>query len=179
MTRTFTATARRNCLHHYGCTIEEALANNDGLEFSAPGSPMERYKQQRWMAEHREIGWHLTFPQWKDIWVKSGKWHLRGRKSGCYCMARNGDVGPYSADNVSIQPIEINIKDGRTRMKNPVMPKKRVGSGLGWCFRKKSKKKPYEVSCRGKYVGAFATQAEAEVAYRQAVEAHLSKKNLA
>jgi hypothetical protein len=45
------------------------------------------------------------------MWQDSGKWEQRGRKQGQYCMARKGDVGPYSPDNVDIITIRQNSID--------------------------------------------------------------------
>jgi hypothetical protein len=56
----------------------------------------------------RKIEWQLTFEQWHQIWLSSGKFHLRGRGLGKYCMCRYGDVGPYSIDNVYIDTIDNN-----------------------------------------------------------------------
>ena len=44
----------------------------------------------------------LTFEQWCDIWVDSGKWGQRGNRRGQYVMARKGDIGHYEVGNVSI-----------------------------------------------------------------------------
>ena len=57
---------------------------------------------QKCSAKERGIEWLLSFEEWYKIWVDSGKFPLRGRKKGQYCMARFGDVGPYSVDNVKI-----------------------------------------------------------------------------
>lgn len=98
----FSPTARRNCLHQYGCTVEEALALNEGFEFSGDGSPMEKFRAQRWMAEKRGIEWKLTFPEWKGMWDASGKWSERGIGVGQCYMARHGNTGPYSVENAFI-----------------------------------------------------------------------------
>ena len=58
---------------------------------------------QRWNAiNKRNIAWELTFEQWCNIWINSGKYHLRGIKDNEYCMCRFNDEGPYSIDNVRI-----------------------------------------------------------------------------
>jgi hypothetical protein len=53
----------------------------------------------------------LTFEEWIDIWMISGKWHLRGRKSDEYCMARNNDIGHYEVGNVKIITNEENLSE--------------------------------------------------------------------
>jgi hypothetical protein len=61
-----------------------------------------RYTQQLCQARKRNVEWLFTFETWWKMWQDSGKWEQRGRKQGQYCMARKGDVGPYSVDNVEI-----------------------------------------------------------------------------
>jgi hypothetical protein len=125
--------------------------------------PHDRYKQQRWRALARGVAWELTFDQWMSIWDASGHFHERGKKAGQYVMARNGDVGPYSVSNVRICLFTENIAEARS-----LQPERfqiiQLGSGRGWTKRK-SGKRPYQVVVADKYVGVFATQAEAEAAY--------------
>lgn len=63
--------------------------------------PFTRYLAMKHSARHRNIGWEFDFRSWWDVWVGSGKWSEYGRGQG-YCMARWGDTGPYSPDNVYI-----------------------------------------------------------------------------
>jgi uncharacterized protein YoaH (UPF0181 family) len=67
--------------------------------------PFASYHSHRQRAKKRGIDWEITFPEWWQIWQDSGKWEQRGlarRWAGSYCMARYGDCGPYSAQNVYI-----------------------------------------------------------------------------
>lgn len=57
---------------------------------------------QKAVAKARNILFLLTFDEWLKIWINSGHLPERGRGKGKYCMARPGDVGPYSVDNVKI-----------------------------------------------------------------------------
>jgi hypothetical protein len=69
------------------------------------------YKQfymQRTHAAQRGIAWLLTFAMWWSIWQHSGRYFLRGRGRGRYCMARFGDKGPYAVGNVHIVTNEQN-----------------------------------------------------------------------
>lgn len=111
--REFSTTARRNCLHQYGCTVEEALALNDGFEYSAKGSPMDKFRGQRWMAERRGTGWNFTFPQWKGMWDASGKWGERGTGPGQYRMVQIDSKGPYSVENIVIRQSRVTDPDGK------------------------------------------------------------------
>lgn len=88
-------------------------------------------------------------------------------------MARHGDVGPYRADNVSIKLCTENSREG-IEVARPAMRASRkhitsrLGKGRGWTFRA-GHKKPYQVLVGSQYIGTFATQADAEAAYRSAV----------
>ncbi len=61
-----------------------------------------KFAIQRGKAKDRNIEWELTYEQWIKIWTDSGHLHERGCRRGQYVMARKGDKGPYSADNVMI-----------------------------------------------------------------------------
>ena len=54
----------------------------------------------------------LTYEEWVSIWEQSGKLQLRGKGRGLYCMARYGDKGPYSLENVFITLNECNLREG-------------------------------------------------------------------
>jgi hypothetical protein len=83
-----------------------------------------RYTQQLCQARKRKIDWLFTFESWWKMWEESGKWKERGRKAGQYCMARKGDIGPYSVDNVEIVTIEKNSSDGNKGKSGPWKGKK-------------------------------------------------------
>ena len=72
--------------------------------------PFSAYVTQRRNAKNRGIPWAFSFPEWWAIWQLSGRWNDRGRGNG-YCMARFGDSGPYSKDNVYICTIGQNFSD--------------------------------------------------------------------
>ena len=94
----------------YGCSKALAVEINGGVNLSVTGSPAQKYGRQRQTSKHRDIGWEITFPEWWKVWQDSGHWEHRGRGSG-YCMARIGDCGSYSVDNVEIVTNSENIKD--------------------------------------------------------------------
>lgn len=128
---------------------------------------------QKGCAVDRGIGWEFTFESWLEFWMASGKWSERGQASGEYCMARNGDVGPYAIGNVRIITNAQNAKE-RDSNSPPSERKKtprKIGWGQGWLFMPKAKKKPYAARVRGKSVGSFATKEEAIAAYQAAVAA--------
>lgn len=61
-----------------------------------------KYRKHKATAKQRGIEWAFDFNEWCEVWQKSGKWDQRGKYSGQYCMARFGDIGPYSKNNVKI-----------------------------------------------------------------------------
>ena len=80
-------------------------------EFKAiPSKAKRAYAQQRRNAAIRGIEWKFNLASWWRFWSMSGKWDHRGRGQG-YCMARKGDSGPYSPDNVYICTIGENFSD--------------------------------------------------------------------
>ena len=73
--------------------------------------PCTIYARQKAMAKIRNIEWNISFDDWYNIWMQSGKWEQRGRGVGKYCMSRIGDTGPYSKDNVYINECVKNSGD--------------------------------------------------------------------
>jgi len=69
------------------------------------------YRSQKDKAAVRGINFLLSFEEWLDIWTRSGFLSERGRLSEAYCMARFGDVGPYSRDNVKIIKTKENCSE--------------------------------------------------------------------
>ena len=85
-----------------GCTYGEYRA--------IPVEARRAYQYQLRNARLRKIGWAFTLHTWWCIWKESGKWGERGRGFG-YCMARKGDIGVYSPDNVYICTGSQNMRD--------------------------------------------------------------------
>lgn len=67
--------------------------------------------EHRLNAKDRGIGFELTFSQWLEIWIASGKVRRRGCRRGQYVMARHGDRGPYAVGNVKIILASENIAE--------------------------------------------------------------------
>ena len=74
-------------------------------------TPSEAYWEQVRHAEERGIDWNFQYHEWLEMWLVSGKWHERGKRSGQYCMCRYGDQGPYSQRNCYIGTVEQNQRD--------------------------------------------------------------------
>jgi len=59
--------------------------------------------QRRNAIVRSKIDWQLTFEQWQQIWLKSGKYSLRGCYADEYQMYRINNSGSYSVGNVVIR----------------------------------------------------------------------------
>src|SRR5690606_37018971 len=100
---------RNSLIDHLKClgrintvVIAEGYFEMD-LDYLTLNKLRRAFYSQRWLAiNRRNIEWDLTFDDWLVIWVKSGHLAQRGIKRGQYVMARKGDVGPYSKNNVKI-----------------------------------------------------------------------------
>ena len=79
-----------------------------------------RYQEQRLGSLQRGIPWLLPYWEWLQVWEESGHFHERGRKKGEWVMARYGDEGPYSRENVSIIRAEKNVSDAHRKRRQPV-----------------------------------------------------------
>jgi hypothetical protein len=93
-------------LKNYKCKFVD-FVKAQGCEIKSIGLA-RRYIAHRRNAKHRGIKFLITFPEWVDIWTKSG--HLN---DPYYCMARFLDRGPYSLDNVEIITNSQNLKNAR------------------------------------------------------------------
>lgn len=79
---------------------------------------MEKFNSQRQSSKIRGISFEFTLDEWTSWWeVNLGpEWRsLRGRKRGQYVMARKGDRGPYSIDNIECL---VNTQNNSDQKKN-------------------------------------------------------------
>ncbi len=80
------------------------------------------YQRQKWRAKKRGIRWRFTFQDWVACWEVSlgPNWfEMRGPTAGKFVMARDGDRGPYSRNNVRIVPCEVNHKEAVLNGRSP------------------------------------------------------------
>jgi hypothetical protein len=152
------------CLKKYGMSYQEAVALNDGMLLLQKGSKVNRYRMQEKAAKKRGIGWEITLAEWVKLWNDSGKWALRGVRKGCYCMARNADVGPYKVGNVAIVLCSVNHRD-----RTPAGGWLRDAPVKGWSKVCKNRLKPYQAKLGRTLLGHFATPEEANAAYLSAL----------
>lgn len=101
----------RTCMGRFGCDWETAVRINGATNFYSHRTKTYFYFNQRHKASDRGIDFDLTLPQWWEIWEQSGKWEMRGRGKGRYCMARHGDAGPYGVGNVYITTNDRNAAE--------------------------------------------------------------------
>lgn len=103
------------CGKEFGSTHRNAKFCNhscQGLNQRHPlRIPKLAFQQQRHAAKMRGIAWQLTFEEWWKFWQESGKWAVRGRGKGKFCMGRYGDAGPYALGNIKIISGTENLTD--------------------------------------------------------------------
>ena len=139
------------------------------------------YRKQVIHAETRGIAWEFTFESWLKVWVDSGRLKQRGRGPGKFCMARNGDVGPYSPENVSIKAQEENSSEAFDAApyldrKNCIgRPGTGVAGGRGVYFKGGGRAKPWASRFRNVHLGHFETEEAGRAAYVKAAIADLVK----
>lgn len=71
-----------------------------------------KYVWQKKRAKRRNIPFEISFDDWCNLWISSGKWEQRGLKKGQYVMSRINDTGPYAVDNVIIKTSQENVSEG-------------------------------------------------------------------
>lgn len=160
-------------LSSYGCSLEEWWRIRDfGMDMVRAGisrgrTPLMAFRHQRAHAARREVEWKLTLPQWWSVWQSSGHWERRGVGRG-YQMCRFGDVGPYSPENVFIGEGVLNVAAPSKKNSFPTGVMLRPGGD------ELNSANPYTARChvggRQRYLGCFATIAEAEAAYHAALK---------
>lgn len=72
-------------------------------------TPRGKWAAQKAHAKKRGHDFLLTFEDWWKIWEESGKYHLRGKNVGQYCMARKNDQGAYIVGNIDIVEVHTNL----------------------------------------------------------------------
>ncbi|KAB2970315.1 hypothetical protein [Zoogloea sp.] len=78
-------------------------------------SLLDAYKAQRNTAKTRGISFDLSFDEWLNVWLSSGRLTERGKGKDRYCMSRINDEGAYEVSNVFIQTFGGNIAEARKR----------------------------------------------------------------
>ena len=103
---------------------------------------LKSYAKRRVDRNGDPIGWEFTFDTWLEVWIQSGKLDQRGTHEGGYVMARKGDIGPYSPDNVDIITHSENIKFAKSYWKMTEEQKKHLSEiNTGKTYSDEHKKK--------------------------------------
>jgi hypothetical protein len=92
------------CFAKYGVSLDDYRAIRETGASRAYGS-------QKVNARRRGIEFKLTLGEWWSVWSASGKYHLRGKGIGHYCMSRIRDSGGYVVGNVHIQLCQENSRE--------------------------------------------------------------------
>lgn len=172
------------CLQRHGCSYQE-YKELTGMGINTA------YRRQKGNAKFRGIEWKLSLKTWWEVWQASGKWDKRGRGDG-YVMARYGDTGPYSIENVHIVHAVENIleyheptnqkKYHNTRKKwgldydpNKLMPESKPKAqsehqskykGVSWNKKQKRWRAYRYVNGKQQYLGTFTSEEQAAQAVR-------------
>jgi len=141
----------------------------------------EAYSHHKARAAFDGIAWAFTFESWHAMWISAGGFHLRGKGRGKFCMARHGDVGPYSPTNVTIKTFGENLAEGfdntpYIERNNTIgRPGTGIAGGRGYHFDKSHWQKPWRACFRRKSLGRYAEEKDARAAYVKAATEYLTR----
>lgn len=94
--------------------LEIITARADSIRLDIPEVAYQAFRAQFHSAKRREIPFLFTLPEWWKWWQTDDRWARRGRTGDDLVMARFGDVGPYSPDNVYCATSNQNRSDVST-----------------------------------------------------------------
>lgn len=87
-----------------GYTTEEYDALCLAMGEMPKGTPYLCFRTDRNNAATRNIPWNLSFKEWAELWLESGKATKRGQGLGSYCLSRIDRTKGYELSNVRIEP---------------------------------------------------------------------------
>jgi len=126
------------------------------------------YTRSKADAKRRGIEFLFTFEEWKQWWLDTGKWELRGKKAGCFQMCRNKDIGPYAVWNVYCDTVEANSALPHAGASRPSDWAAKIGAALRGKAKSDAHVKALAAARLGKQyktpAGIFDTSAECEAA---------------
>lgn len=85
-----------------------------------------KFARHRENAKRRGVAFLLTYEQWLEIWLESGRWHERGNREFEYVMHRKADRGAYAVGNVYIDTNGRNLLLANTTAWAPDGPRRRA-----------------------------------------------------
>src|SRR6202012_129392 len=74
-----------------------------------------RYLNQKASSKYRGVEFRLTFEQWRDWWLATGRVDERGKLVGQWVMARRFDSGAYELGNIECKRAEDNVTERNAR----------------------------------------------------------------
>lgn len=102
----------QRALRKLGVSYSRTIYRNWMYVMETPKYARTAYLKQKAKARARGIDWQFKdFRAWWVVWFESGKWEQRGRSTSQWCMARYGDCGPYSPENVRIATVLENLQE--------------------------------------------------------------------
>ena len=124
------------------------------------------YTRSKADAKRRGIGFLFTYEEWKQWWLDTGKWELRGKTNGSYQMCRKNDTGSYCLENVYCDTVEANSALPHKGVPRRSEWSQKIGDGLRGKAKSEAHAKALAVSKLGKMyrtpAGVFNTSAECE-----------------
>lgn len=81
------------------------------IKHGLPRKAYEAFRSQWHGARRRSIPFLFTIEEWWAWWQIDGRWEKRGLKGNGLVMARYGDIGPYSVENVYCVTAAQNCRD--------------------------------------------------------------------
>lgn len=113
------------CLKKHGMTLDQYRAHiaKYGNE-RTKGTPRYVYKNLRNTMRFMGVPWALSFGDWWQVWLDSGKWRWHGRGHGYGLSRINCDLG-FTKDNVHIIRGDQRARDSYIRTPAAVRTEKR------------------------------------------------------
>ncbi len=140
----------------------------------------EAYSHHKARATFDGIAWEFTFESWHSMWVSAGGFCLRGKGAGKFVMARHGDVGPYSPENVTIKLGAENATEAFEntpyieRCNTIGRPGTGIAGGRGYWFDASHPAKPWRARFQRRHLGRFTNEDQARAAYVKAATEYLT-----
>lgn len=99
-----------------GFTLEYRREMSQKYSFSG-ADPYRMWERKRMNARSDGGQWDITFPQWMDLWIASGKLPEYGRGRDAYCASRIDDDGPWTIGNLRILQFGELVREMRAKEK--------------------------------------------------------------
>lgn len=91
--------------------LAQGTISREAAAYGIPFKAVTAFYGQARSAKRRGILFLFTLTEWWEWWQVDGRWDRRGRTKGAFVMARHGDQGPYSPENVYCATQQQNHQD--------------------------------------------------------------------